>query len=227
MVASAHDGADRRVLLLEQNEVVRRGLQEMVRSLHGDGLVSEVRSATSSASAQALMSDFGPHLVIVSSDFEGAANGLLAEAPGSKVLVLVRHDEPTHLDMAGRIPANGFLMERELTVDVLLRALHQIDRGEMSMPDALARHLLSRMTPDVRRDFPTLTTRESQVLNLLAEGRSNKQIASSLSISTHGAKRHVANVLMKLNCPNRTLAVARALREDLLTALEPRTPSTI
>ena len=55
-----------------------------------------------------------------------------------------------------------------------------------------------------------MTPRESETLNLLSKGLSNKQIARSLHISQHGAKRHVANVIAKLNCPNRTLAVALA-----------------
>ena len=57
-----------------------------------------------------------------------------------------------------------------------------------------------------------------QALVLLAKGMSNKQIARRLNISEHGAKRHVANVLAKLNCPNRTLAVALALRHGLVSA---------
>ncbi|MCI4066752.1 LuxR C-terminal-related transcriptional regulator [Micromonospora sp. R77] len=62
-----------------------------------------------------------------------------------------------------------------------------------------------------------LTPRERQALKLLAEGLSNKQIARRLGISEHGAKRHVGNVLAKLNCPNRTVAVTVALNHGLLT----------
>lgn len=61
-----------------------------------------------------------------------------------------------------------------------------------------------------------LTPRERQALKLLADGLSNKQIARRLGISEHGAKRHVGNVLAKLNCPNRTVAVTVALNHGLL-----------
>jgi DNA-binding NarL/FixJ family response regulator len=61
-----------------------------------------------------------------------------------------------------------------------------------------------------------LTPREQAALALLVQGLSNKQIARRLTISEHGAKRHVANLLAKLNCPNRTMAAVVAVREGLL-----------
>ena len=68
-----------------------------------------------------------------------------------------------------------------------------------------------------------LREREEQVLALIEQGLSNKQIAKCLSISQHGAKRHVANVFAKLNCPNRTLAVALALRDGIIE--DPQAPA--
>ncbi|MFE4519574.1 response regulator transcription factor, partial [Kitasatospora sp. NPDC056783] len=63
---------------------------------------------------------------------------------------------------------------------------------------------------------PALTARELEVLHLVAQGLSNKQVSRELQISEHGVKRHVGNVLTKLNCPNRTLAVVRALEDGLI-----------
>ncbi|MFK0156900.1 response regulator transcription factor [Streptomyces sp. NPDC090499] len=62
----------------------------------------------------------------------------------------------------------------------------------------------------------TLTPRELQVLRLVAQGLSNKQVSRQLQISEHGVKQLVGNVLAKLNCPNRTLAVVRAMEDGLL-----------
>ncbi len=68
---------------------------------------------------------------------------------------------------------------------------------------------------EARANIEQLTRREREVLQALSEGLSNKQIARRMAISEHGAKRHVANIMAKLNCPNRTLAVSKALREGL------------
>ena len=90
----------------------------------------------------------------------------------------------------------------------------------MLLPAPLARWMLQRLRAGDSDKRPSraylLTPREHQTLCLLAQGMSNKQIASALHISQHGAKRHVANVIAKLNCPNRTLAVVLALREGII-----------
>ncbi|SEF86341.1 DNA-binding response regulator, NarL/FixJ family, contains REC and HTH domains [Thermomonospora echinospora] len=73
--------------------------------------------------------------------------------------------------------------------------------------------------PATRADRPrrALTPRERQVLGLVAQGLSNKQIARRLAVSEHGVKKHVASLLTKLDCPNRTIAAVRALNDGLLT----------
>jgi DNA-binding NarL/FixJ family response regulator len=217
--AATNDGL--RIVVLEQNEVARRGLQEMFLALcavPGAPHVATVRSVSSFVPDDAVHLGH-PSVLIVPSDIGSAAAALVCEAlRPQRVLVVIRNAEPGQLAAAIRLNAHGFLMEPTLTLDVLARALHQILGGEVPMPAALARRVLE----DASRDrggsdrFPMLTPRESEVLGLLVDGLSNKQIANALRISDHGAKRHVANVLMKLNCPNRTLAVARAIHEGLI-----------
>jgi DNA-binding CsgD family transcriptional regulator len=74
-----------------------------------------------------------------------------------------------------------------------------------------------RRSPQRERRSPALTARETETLRLLAEGLSNKQIARRLGVSEHGAKRLVASIMVKLDSPNRTLAVAIAIRDGLIT----------
>jgi len=142
-----------------------------------------------------------------------------ASAAGTKTLFLLSNSSQHEVMRATDLVADGFLLQSEITVERLGSALSQVASGEIAMPSSLARELLSqaRRHPDRSSNRPVmLTPREQQALTLLAEGLSNKQIARRLQISEHGAKRHVANVLAKLNSPNRTLAVAIAIREHLL-----------
>ncbi|WP_237318713.1 response regulator transcription factor [Streptomyces sp. JJ36] len=142
----------------------------------------------------------------------------------TKMVALLDSAEEQQFALASEVPADGFLLAGDLTARSLDDTLRRLGRGEMPLPAALSRWLLGRMREGPassagRSERPyCLTPREQEALNLLAQGLSNKQIARTLGISQHGAKRHVANVIAKLNCPNRTLAVALALREGLVDA---------
>jgi two-component system nitrate/nitrite response regulator NarL len=156
-----------------------------------------------------------PRIVIVLlSEYGDAAGRWLcaAEHEGVKILVLVDEREAVELARLARlsgIRGAGFLSLAGLDVDALHEAIVRIAAGELPMSPGLARDLLT-LTPR-----PRLTPREQEALHLLVEGLSNKQIARRLDISEHGAKRLVANILSKMDCPNRTLAVAKALRDGI------------
>ncbi|QWF82468.1 LuxR C-terminal-related transcriptional regulator [Amycolatopsis sp. CA-230715] len=142
-----------------------------------------------------------------------------ARAAGSKVLLLLLIQNPELFDAVSSIPANGFLLLHQITPDSLDRALREVVSGEIVIPSVLAGRMLTRLrtgSTAQRHGLASLTPREEQALRLLVDGLSNKQIAKQLRISQHGAKRLVANVLAKLNCPNRTLAVAVALRDNII-----------
>ena len=84
------------------------------------------------------------------------------------------------------------------------------------MPAELVNYLLGFARTAGEPAKPFLTARELDVLNCLARGLTNKEIARTLRISEHGAKRHVAAILAKMHCANRTMAVVRAIEEGLL-----------
>ncbi|WP_158587891.1 response regulator transcription factor [Actinomadura logoneensis] len=136
-----------------------------------------------------------------------------AGCPRPKILVLLDEAEVAR-SSAAALPADGFLLQMDLTVDALRDALARMARGEIPMPARLTRDLLSRAGSPVHDVMPRLvrlTAREKETLTLLAEGLSNKQIARRLAISDHGVKRLVTSVLLKLGAPNRTAAVVTAI----------------
>ncbi|MDT3398060.1 response regulator transcription factor [Streptomyces sp. B1866] len=136
---------------------------------------------------------------------------------GVRVLLLCPGPDEMDLDQVAELPGASLLPLADLSVVALHDVLTVMDAGEAHLPAGLARALLRRAGHGGPRvpAVPRLTPREKEALILLVDGLSNKQIARRLRISEHGAKRLVANILAKLNCPNRTLAVARALREGL------------
>ncbi|MCZ4101610.1 response regulator transcription factor [Streptomyces sp. So13.3] len=205
-----------KLLVALDNDVVRWGLCSMLDALP---TVHQTTGCGTHREALNLLQQSPQDVVVASS----ALNGDLAQlstqvhAAGGKLLLLLSNAGDEAMIQAAAQYADGFLLETGLTPEVLQDALSRLLRGEMPMPTALARELLSMVR---RRDKAPrglfLTPREQEALALLVDGYSNKQIARRLNISEHGAKRHVANVLAKLNCSNRTLAVAMALRDGLV-----------
>ncbi len=208
------------ILVVLRNEVARWGLCSM---LHTLPTVAGVRGCDDVSGALPLFAEHRFDVVITSvTEDDEEFDRLSGEASrqGARVLLLLRESDDQHVARAAVLPSDGFLLESQLTPSTLDDALFRLIQGEMPIPSSLARSLLAQLRRRGRghMDRPfLLTPREQQALALLAEGLSNKQIARRLGISEHGAKRHVANVLAKLNCPNRTLAVALALRDGLLT----------
>lgn len=217
------------VVLALRNELARFGLERMLQSVdnvveqhsYDDlrtavGVAGQVRAAQGAGSVV---------LVTVLSEIDDdiAQLGLGAAAEqGVKTLFVVDEVDRARLSRVARAEGSGFVFADELGAGTLARTLERLHGGEMPISTRLTRLLLAAVGdgggPEERRSEVRLTAREREVLALLVEGLSNKQVAHRLGISSHGAKRHVANILAKLNCPNRTLAVAKALREGLCQA---------
>ncbi|WP_328941205.1 response regulator transcription factor [Streptomyces sp. NBC_00250] len=207
------------IALVVPNEMARLGLKTMLSAI-------DMRCLVEADSFDALSNSLDriPVDVIIMSctecDLDVHEESLREVAGrGVKVLFLLESAAQHMIARAACLPVDGFLIQSELTGNTLDDAIRRISDGEISMPSTLARELLSQVRDrgTVKSPRPvSLTPREQQVLSLVADGLSNKQIARRLGISEHGAKRHVANVLAKLNSPNRTLAVVTALKEGLL-----------
>ncbi|OLB81259.1 MAG: hypothetical protein AUI14_04000 [Actinobacteria bacterium 13_2_20CM_2_71_6] len=207
-----------RVAILIGNEVLRWGLEAIVRGLSTVEFVR--RFAAAGELGEQLRSDRFDVLLV--SEFEARdLAGLRERLTGDRTRVLMLIAAPTAQELReyARCGVDGFLSQPELDAHTLHDALDRCATGQVPMPADAARALLATAGPPVphnRRDPPALTARETQTLQLLAEGLSNGQIGRRLRISSHGAKRLVASIMIKLGSPNRTTAVVTAIRAGLV-----------
>lgn len=204
------------VLLAVPDEMARWGLAAMLRS------TPAVRFVQSCAHVLEALEYFAAQpfdVLIIGSELLGDLPLIssVADRHDTKVVVLLQGLDDDTLRAATAVKCDGLLLAQKLTLQSLREALDRLQRGEIPIPAELAQRMMTSFNSP-RRDIHRvlLTGREQQTLSLLAQGFSNKQIASRLGVSQHATKRYVANVLAKLNCPNRTLAVAYALRTGLL-----------
>ena len=182
-----------RVLVLEQREVVRLGLAAMLDA------IPEVSRRDEAAE--------GIDVVISSPELSAAA------PPSARRLVLVSTWNGADIEAAVAARADGYVAVRDLTSSSLRTALHQVVAGDVPLPEQVASYLVEVARGAVRTaSTARLTPREDDVLELLVAGHSNQEIATSLGISIHGAKRHVSSILNKFDSPSRAHLVSRVLQ---------------
>jgi two-component system, NarL family, nitrate/nitrite response regulator NarL len=207
------------VSLLIESEVVHRGVRSLLDHIARVQTVSAW--PVSSQTAHVDGEGHACHVVIVGFEEWHHLAGLGPIPAGERPWVLLLGDE-THIEkisLRDDLPCDGVMMLTGLNTAVLDAILGRVVAGELPMPAVLARDLLA-----VRRCSPyrsaghavALTARERETLGLLAQGFSNKQIAAALRISSHGVKRLVAALFLKLGAPNRTTAVIIAMNEGLV-----------
>jgi two-component system nitrate/nitrite response regulator NarL len=204
------------MLVVMKNELVRHGIASMLSSV---ATVGEVWTCAGEQEALAMVSTHRPDVILCHGTGPAALPLLRAATTHSARLLLLLEDlDLAAIDEPIMLGAHGFLLQDDATVEVLQAAMDRLVAGDMLLPSELARALMTRVAGAARATSTIcLTSREREVLGLLAQGMSNKQIARRMDISEHGVKRHVTNLLAKLNAPNRTLAVAVALQDGLIT----------
>ncbi|KAB1988713.1 helix-turn-helix transcriptional regulator [Streptomyces triticiradicis] len=209
------------IVLSIRDDLQRYGLEGMLRSLREVADCHPFADLTSAVDAvRAPATDL---LIVAPGGTDLDPDSVLhrVAAYGVRVLLLLPDLDSVDLNRVASLSGASLLCSEGLQVETLQQVLVAMGEGEVHIPAALTRALLQlagRGLGDRQAAAPApprLTPREREALGHLVEGLSNKQIARRLHISEHGVKRLVASILAKLNCPNRTLATVRALREGL------------
>jgi DNA-binding NarL/FixJ family response regulator len=204
--------ADITCLIVDDHEVVREGLRlSLSRAPH----IRVVGEAGDGASAVALAQRRRPNVVIMDVRMPGmdglaATKEITDTVPESHVLIFTAYSERSLLGRGLESGARGYIL-KEAPHQTLLRAIEKVAAGEGYVDPALMPSFLNGKDRD-----EMLTGREREILQLLADGMSNADVAGKLFISQETVKSHVRHILAKLEASTRTHAVATALRQAII-----------
>jgi DNA-binding NarL/FixJ family response regulator len=199
-------------LIVDDHEVVREGLRlSLSRASH----IRVVGEASDGQSAVELVERRKPRVVVMDVRMPGmdgleATKAILKVAPETAVLIFTAFSERSLLARGLESGAKGYIL-KEAPHEALLRAVERLANGEAYVDPALMPAFLSG-----KEQADMLTAREREILQLLADGMSNADVASKLFISQETVKSHVRHILAKLEADTRTHAVAIALREAII-----------
>ncbi|MBP6469323.1 MAG: response regulator transcription factor [Chloroflexi bacterium] len=211
-----------KVLIVDDHPLFRQGLASLLRSEpdmvvcgQASNLVEAIEAAQQNQPDIILM-DFS----LPDGTGADAARSILAEIPNCKILFLTVHAEDAELFAAVKSGATGFLLKNE-PVEKLLEAVRAANRGNVVMSMDMTRRIMKEFSRTANEDHesqtdaPNLTPREKEVLQELSTGASNAEIAATLFVSENTVKRHVHNILLKLNLTNRRQAAKYARESGL------------
>jgi DNA-binding NarL/FixJ family response regulator len=200
-----------RILIADDHYIVRIGLVALIGT---EADMEVVAMAADGAEALELFGRFKPDLALLDmrmpvKDGVQTAVEIRARFPEARIIMLTAFDGDNEIYKALQAGAQGYVFKNS-SGNKLIPALRAVVAGERWIPKEVASRLASRKT------FEELTSREVQVLNELAKGLANKEIADSLNITEHTVKTHLKSILGKLRVADRTEAVTTAIQRGII-----------
>ena len=203
-----------RILITDDHPVVRSGLRGMISSEVGFEVVGE---ADNGSVAVDMAIRLRPDVVLMDlsmpvMDGVAATDAIKKNLTETQVLVLTTYDSDADILPAIEAGATGYLL-KDVTSDELFRAIRAAARGESVLAPAVAARLMGRVRGIIK---DVLSQREVEVLNVVADGASNAEIARMLHISEKTVKAHMSHIFSKLEVNDRTAAVTAALDKGII-----------
>lgn len=208
-----------KVLIVDDHAVVRDGLTTMMGRQRDMVVVGEAKNGLE---ATEMARDLNPNVILMDlrmPELDGveAMRRIRAEDTDVNFIVLTTYDSDEYIFDAIEAGAKGYLL-KDASREDLFQAVRAVYRGESLIQPGVAARVLDRFAQLSRQasEVEILSGREIEVLQLVARGSANKEIAGALSISESTVKTHVANIFQKLDVNDRTDAVTQALQRGII-----------
>lgn len=216
-------GSKLRLFLGDDHTLVRHGLRKILEERPDWEVVGEADDGRSAVRKVAALQPDIAVLDIGMPLLNGidATRQIVRKAPGVKVLILSMHSDEAYVTRALNAGATGYLLKDSAGKD-LIRAIAAVAEGQSFFSPAVSRMMLDDYVrraagSDAADRYDTLSNREREIFQLVAEGRSNKEVAELLSISAATVETHRARVLQKLNVHNTAELVLYAVRRGVIS----------
>ncbi len=209
-----------KILVADDHEVVRLGLRTLIENHPDFSVIAEAATAAEAVRQTLLLQ---PDVVVMDIRLLGgsgidACDQIINQAPETKVIMLTSYAEDEMLFDAIAAGACGYVL-KQIGNEDLTRALERVARGEALLDPSLTQRVFDRVREAARREhaeaFEDLTDQEMRVLALVAEGKTNREIADALYLGEGTVRNYVSSILSKLGLSNRTEAAAYAVKHNL------------
>lgn len=217
-----------KIVIIDDHQLFREGVKRILDFEESFDVVAE---GDDGSEAIHLVETYNPDVVIMDINMPNingveATKMLIDEYPDTKVIILSIHDDENYVQHALKTGAQGYLL-KEMDADALIEAVRVVADGGSYLHPKVTHNLVKEYrrlaaeegadsdltpTPEIRRPLHLLTRRECEILQLLADGKSNRSIGEILYISEKTVKNHVSNILQKMNVNDRTQAVVLAIK---------------
>lgn len=211
--------SDIRILLVDDHAVLRDGVRAMLET-HDD--IEIVGEASEGKEAIEKTKELSPDVVVMDIAMAGmdgleATRRITKKHPSVKVLVLTQHDNREYIISAIKAGAAGYVPKRALGAD-LVSAIRTVRRGESFLYPSAAAALINDYLHQVEEEpYDRLTAREREILKLIADGHTSREIAEMLYLSLKTVLGHRTKIMDKLDIHNRTELIKYAMRKGLVT----------
>lgn len=209
-----------RILVADDHNIVRKGIKVLLATEKDMQVVGEAENGLEAVEKAVSLEPDVVLMDIVMPGMDGieATRKITAERPSTRILVLTSFAADDKVFPAVKAGALGYLL-KDSTPQQLVEAIRQVARGEPSLEPSIARKVLQELSNPGggtgRQTSDPLTEREMDVLRLIAQGMSNREIAAKIFVAEWTVRSHVSNILGKLHLADRTQAALYALREGL------------
>ena len=207
------------VLIVDDHEVVRRGIRAFLDTVSDINVVGE---ADSGEQAVSMAETYSPQVVLMDLILQGmdgleATRRIKALNPCTQVIVLTSYDQDEFIFPALQAGATSYTL-KDMKMDSLADAIRKVAHGEVTLHPRVAMRLVKNIRGEINGEaqLNNMTDRELEVLKMLAKGYSNSQIAETLVISEYTVKGHVSNILSKLHLTDRTQAAVYAWQQGIV-----------